>query len=233
MKNHSEKCFFFFFFYHRCILSVGAPNNLFSTKRRHVVVFSFHRGAPIKRVTPRLVTLCAVQNFFRPRYSPLCSTERLIPEWMNECPGFCECLKKKKVSLFQQCVDSATPTLLFSLRLSFGSILKPFYFWDFLWHVSAEAFPLRAGRCNAWYSCQCFWCTPCNRRSWDSITLSASWGKIFSQRLKFILGMLLFSHREDPPALHGMREPLCACCWRRHASRHDSPIAASALIWFN
>lgn len=232
MKNHSEKCCFFLIITVFCPL---VPQTICFQQSKDTSSFSsFYRGAPIKRVTPRLVTLCAIQNFFRPRYSPLCSTERLIPERMNECPGFCEFKKKKKVSLFQQCVDSATPTtLLLSLRLSFGSILKPFYFWDFLWHVSAEAFPLRARRCNAWYSCQCFWCTPCNRRSWDSITLSASWGKIFSQRLKFILGMLLFSHREDPPALHGMREPLCACCWRRHTSRHDSPIAASALIWLN
>lgn len=72
-----------------------------------------------------------------------------------------------------------------SLSLSFGAFISLFIFfisfsWDFFWHISVGAFPLWARQCEAWYSCQCFWCTPCNHWSWDSITLSASWGNIFT-----------------------------------------------------
>lgn len=120
-------------------------------------------------VPPKLIALCAIQYFFCLRYSVLFSMERLLPEWMPQALWVL-----KEVSLLQQCVDS--PSLF---ETQFWSIHKPF-FWDFLWHVSVEAFPLWARRCNAWYSCQCFWCTPCNHWSWDSITLSASWGNIFT-----------------------------------------------------
>lgn len=92
---------------------------------------------------------------------------------LNECPRLCECWKKS-----HYCGNVWIAPSLF--ETPFWSIHKPF-FWDFPWHVSVEAFPLWARRCNAWYSCQWFWCTPCNRWSWDSITLSASWGNIFAE----------------------------------------------------
>lgn len=165
--------------------------------------FSIYRSAPIQRATQAYCPVC-YSVFFCLRYSALFSMERLLPEWMPQALWVL-----KEVSLLRQCVDSPS---LFETR--FWSIHKPF-FWDFLWHVSVEAFPLWARRCDAWYSCQCFWCTPCNRWSWDSITLSASWGNIFAapQILTWYAAVL---NCKDSPALHGVRKPLCAC---RHKQR--------------
>lgn len=123
---------------------------------------------------PKLIALCAIQKifFFCSRYSALFSMERLLPEWMPRALWVL-----KEVSLLWQCVDSPP---FFFFEIQFWSIHKPlFSAWDFLWHVSVETFPLWAERCDAWYSCQCFWCTPCNHWLWDSITLSALWGNIF------------------------------------------------------
>lgn len=126
-------------------------------------------------VAPKLIALCAIQKFFIyffcSRYSALFSMERLLPEWMPRALWVL-----KEVSLLWQCVDS--PPFFYFFEIQFWSIHKPF-FWDFLWHVSVGAFPLWAKQWNAWYSCQCFWCTPCSHWLWDSITLSASWGNIF------------------------------------------------------
>lgn len=142
---------------------------------------------------------------------------------LNECPRLCECWKKS-----HYCGNVWIAPL--SLRLSFGAFISLF-FWDFLWHISVEAFPLWARRCDAWYSCQCFWCTPCNRWSWDSITLSASWGNIFAapQILTWYAAVL---NCKDLPALHGVRKPLCACRYEQCTCRPDLKISAHALILF-
>lgn len=116
---------------------------------------------------------------------------------LNECPRLCECWKKS-----HYCSNVWIAPL--SLRLRFGAFISLF-FSEIFWHVSIEAFPLWARQCDAWYSCQCFWCTPCNRRSWDSITLSASWGNIFTVP-QILTWYAAVSHCEDSPALHGVRK---------------------------
>lgn len=126
-------------------------------------------------VAPKLIALCAIQNFFFFFFAQ--GTVHFSP-WnvssLNECPRLCECWKKS-----HYCGNVwIAPLFFYFFEIQFWSVHKPF-FWDFLWHVSVEAFPLWAKQCNAWYSCQCFWCTPCSHWLWDSITLSASWGNIF------------------------------------------------------
>lgn len=167
---------------------------------------------------PKLIALCAIQYFLLKVQCSLFSMERLIPEWMPQALWVL-----KEVSLLQQCVDS--PSLL---ETPFWSIHKPF-FPEISWHVSIEAFPLWARQCDAWYSCQCFWCTPCNRRSWDSITLSASWGNIFTVP-QILTWYAAVSNCEDSPALHGVRKPLCACFYKQRPSGHDLKISANGLI---
>lgn len=166
IKHEIHSVAMLFFFYLQHILSISAPRN---NLHRLTMAFLIYQSIPIQHATQAYCPVC-YSVFFCLRYSALFSMERLLPEWMPQALWVL-----KEVSLLQKCVDS--PSL--SLRLSFRAFLSLF-FWDFLWHVSVEAFPLWARRCNAWYSCQCFWCTPCNRWSWDSITLSASWGNIFA-----------------------------------------------------
>ncbi len=146
--------------------------------------------------------------------------ERLLPEWMPQALWVL-----KEVSLLRQCVDS--PSLF---ETQFWSIHKPF-FWDFLWHVSIEAFPLWARRCDAWYSCQCFWCTPRNRWSWDSITLSASWGNIFTAP-QILTRYAAVLNCKDSLALHGVWKPLCACRYKQRTCWPDLKISVHALILF-
>lgn len=158
------------FFYLR-ILSISAHRNtLFSTEYRHTMAFFDLSECTNPACHLSLLPCVLFSIFFCSRYSALFSMERLLPEWMPQALWVL-----KEVSLLRQCVDS--PHL--SLRLTFGAFISPFSEIS-LWHVSVGAFPLWARRRNAWYSCQCLWCTPCNRRSWDSITLSASWGNIFA-----------------------------------------------------
>lgn len=124
---------------------------------------------------------------------------------LNECPRLCECWKKS-----HYCRNMCIAPL--SLRLSFRAFTGLFFFfWDFLWQVSVEAFPFWARQRDAWYSCQCFWCTPCNGRSWDSITLSASWGNMFTSPLNLTWYVTVMTCK-DLLALHGVRKALkCKC----------------------
>lgn len=180
---------------------------------------------------------CVPFRFFfppaHPKHSPLRSTERLITERTSK-PTFVSVQKKKKkkVSLFQQRVDVNPPPSSFpSLSHTFWSVLKLFFFSFseiFPDMQALKRFPPRAGaggRCDAWYPCQCFWCTP---RKQPALRLplppSASWGEnIFTApRIRTWYAAVFTPQRPT-----GSARLSSAWNWMKgqHAHRHDWEVA--------
>lgn len=197
---------------------------MFSTKCRRSMEFSIYQSVPIRRATQAYCPVCysvfvllKVQCSFLHGPSPPC---------MN-APG--PVSVERSLIIVAMC---GKPPLSFETR--FWSIHKPF-FWDFLWQVSVEAFPLWARRCDAWYSsCQCFWCTPCNRCSWDSITLSASWGNIFPSPWNSYLVCCLFcTARTQQLSMEWESLSITCLCAQCSTQRTCWPWRWVLMLWFD